>query len=294
MIERMLYLYAESPVHAGGADGAGVVDDPIQREITTKYPVIWGQSLKGALRSLASVHLKNDDVVRLFGTEVTSAADKTRGSITVGDAQIVAFPVPTVVNSFAWATSTLALSKLNRKLVQVDSSQTYPAVPIVQGQAIPTTSCPWSSAKDTKEIFGVCTTSVVPQDQKKPRELTTTWANFLADNALPDLPEFTFFNSKMKTSLVVLADDDFDANVQFGTEVSPRVALDENKNVRKGHLFFVEYLPVDSLLAAQLTFSQDEDAQLMDELFKKARVFQLGGDETVGKGLLWARMGGAS
>lgn len=123
MIERMLYLYAESPVHAGGADGAGVVDDPIQREITTKYPVIWGQSLKGALRSLASVHLKNDDVVRLFGTEVTSAADKTRGSITVGDAQIVAFPVPTVVNSFAWATSTLALSKLNRKLVQVDSSR---------------------------------------------------------------------------------------------------------------------------------------------------------------------------
>lgn len=32
----------------------------------------------------------------------------------------------------------------------------------------------------------------------------------------------------------------------------------------------------------------------MDELFKKARVFQLGGDETVGKGLLWARMRGAS
>jgi CRISPR/Cas system CMR subunit Cmr4 (Cas7 group RAMP superfamily) len=50
MQPRVLFLFAETPVHAGGSEAVGPVDLPIQREASTGLPVIWGQSLKGALR----------------------------------------------------------------------------------------------------------------------------------------------------------------------------------------------------------------------------------------------------
>ena len=53
MTQYLLYLYAESPVHTGAADSVDVLDLPVQREAATGYPVIWGQSLKGALRQAA-------------------------------------------------------------------------------------------------------------------------------------------------------------------------------------------------------------------------------------------------
>ena len=53
MTEFLLYLYAESPVHTGAAGSLDVLDLPVQREAATGYPVIWGQSLKGALRQAA-------------------------------------------------------------------------------------------------------------------------------------------------------------------------------------------------------------------------------------------------
>ena len=40
-------------MHTGAADSLDVLDLPVQREAATGYPVIWGQSLKGALRQAA-------------------------------------------------------------------------------------------------------------------------------------------------------------------------------------------------------------------------------------------------
>jgi len=36
----LLYLYAETPVHAGSGTSLGIVDLPIQRERTTGYPIM--------------------------------------------------------------------------------------------------------------------------------------------------------------------------------------------------------------------------------------------------------------
>jgi CRISPR-associated protein Cmr4 len=36
----MLYLYVETPLHAGTGSGLSSVDLPIQRERTTQYPMI--------------------------------------------------------------------------------------------------------------------------------------------------------------------------------------------------------------------------------------------------------------
>jgi CRISPR type III-B/RAMP module RAMP protein Cmr4 len=49
----MLYVYAETPLHAGSGRGLGGVDLPIQRERVTGYPIVQASSLKGKLRAEA-------------------------------------------------------------------------------------------------------------------------------------------------------------------------------------------------------------------------------------------------
>lgn len=48
---RMLYLYVETPLHAGTGRGLGAIDLPIQRERITGYPIVQASGLKGRLRA---------------------------------------------------------------------------------------------------------------------------------------------------------------------------------------------------------------------------------------------------
>lgn len=48
---RMLYLYVETPLHAGTGRGLGAIDLPIQRERLTGYPIVQASGLKGRLRA---------------------------------------------------------------------------------------------------------------------------------------------------------------------------------------------------------------------------------------------------
>ncbi|WP_279487125.1 RAMP superfamily CRISPR-associated protein [Aeromonas veronii] len=50
----LLGLHAHTWIHAGSGEKDGVVDLPIQREAHTGWPVIFGSSLKGAMRSQVS------------------------------------------------------------------------------------------------------------------------------------------------------------------------------------------------------------------------------------------------
>ena len=49
----ILFLYTETPLHAGSGTSVGTVDLPIQRERHTDYPLIQGSGIKGGLRDLA-------------------------------------------------------------------------------------------------------------------------------------------------------------------------------------------------------------------------------------------------
>jgi CRISPR-associated protein Cmr4 len=49
---RMLFLYTETPLHAGSGTNVVGVDLPIQRERHTQYPMIQSSGIKGALRDV--------------------------------------------------------------------------------------------------------------------------------------------------------------------------------------------------------------------------------------------------
>ena len=63
----LLFLYAETPVHAGADTGLGALDLPIQREVTTGLPIIKGESLKGALRERLRPVVEDGLWQKMFG-----------------------------------------------------------------------------------------------------------------------------------------------------------------------------------------------------------------------------------
>src|SRR2546428_12600372 len=95
---KMLYLYVETPLHAGVGSGLSSIDLPIQRERTTQYPMIQGSGIKGKLRSAAYAATEGekptwtkDEVTTVFGPE--KEGSEHAGALIAGDARILLFPV---------------------------------------------------------------------------------------------------------------------------------------------------------------------------------------------------------
>src|SRR5581483_2990503 len=89
----LLFIYVETPLHAGTARGLGAVDLPIQRERTTGYPIVQASSLKGRLRAEARRWgMMEAEWEAIFGPETERASDHA-GALAVGDARLLLFPV---------------------------------------------------------------------------------------------------------------------------------------------------------------------------------------------------------
>ena len=66
--KEVLFIYTLTPLHVGVGSTPEVVDLPIQREKHTGFPVIFGSSLKGAIRS----NFDKETANALLGNEDTS------------------------------------------------------------------------------------------------------------------------------------------------------------------------------------------------------------------------------
>jgi CRISPR-associated protein Cmr4 len=292
----LLYLYAESPVHAGAADSLDVLDLPVQREAATGYPVIWGQSLKGALRQAA----READgwggglVTRAFGSEPGEQAGEsgtTAGLLAVGDAQLVAMPVPTLRRTFAWVTSEVALGRLARKYRAL-RREVLPVPHVAEGRGVAPHD-QWTDAPD--EVLGPC---VVPFGNERDLKLDK-WAELLARDAIGQEEPFGLFASKLRTDLLLVGSSVIPDLLRECTEQAVRVQLDADKTVQNGP-FYSEYLPAETLLATSLTLRKPsgngtaaaDHEKLTDALrgLLDKRLLQIGGDETLGKGLMWGRL----
>lgn len=295
MTRYLLYLYAESPVHTGAANSVDVVDLPVQREASTGYPVIWGQSLKGALRQAAHDAGWGDRVTEVFGSEVGDRGQDggtMPGTLAVGDAQLVAMPVPTLRHTFAWLTSDVALGRLARKYKALRPDEAAPGLPTVGPDRAVGSSAAWTGANEVLGPF------VVPFPGAA-NEPLADWAGKIADDALDWDPVFRPFAAKLREDLVMAGSELVPVLLRECTEQAVRVQLErDTKTVKDGALFYSEYLPAETIMAASLTLSGKGDTKgnrdALDRLLDK-EIIQVGGDETLGKGLMWARLlpGGA-
>lgn len=315
--KRVLFLVAETPVHAGSGSELGIVDLPIQRERYTDFPKIEGSSLKGCLREAFSCIEGEIDVGQdklpiknlvdeLFGPE--GEEENYAGSVVVTDARILLFPVKSLKGVFAWVTSPMVLERLARDLSMAGLDSLVQQLGLDKAKDLKDTVPGGSEVTLSQGPGG----EVVLEEfcfKVTPNNSTTELAKSLANNIFPEKnTALAFWREKLSKNLVVLSDDNFKGFVKFHTEVITRTKIDpQTGTVAEGALWTEEYLPQDTVLYSILMFTQPrfvekskrlqnltngkspvEISRWVADVFCNGlpKVIQVGGNQTIGKGFL--------
>lgn len=326
----LLGIHVQTPLHVGTGTALGTIDLPIQRERHTQWPTIAGSSLKGILRDTCRDVLSRDEhaisngdrcdddperdsqeermkrrkgsrraqadnllvLNELFGPP-TDHADAFAGALSITDARILAFPVRSFQGVFACVTCPAVLDRLKRdaKLAGLDVNWgNTPAVSPGKFVATPGSPCVIQDKSIILEEFDFQLTAGASQPI----------AEWIVNHVLSEAPEFADLRDRFAAHFVILSNDDFTHFVRHATEVTARIALNyETKTVKKGALFYQEFLPAESLMYSVVLASaarsgrSDTGDQLLKRLngwLTDRQVLQIGGDETTGKGLCVIRL----
>ncbi len=120
-VSQLFFLQALSPLHIGVGEGAGHINLPTAREVTTQYPYVPGSSIKGVLREEAEQsnppqndrRYGADPVVLAFGPPSERAGD-ARGGLVLSDARLLFLPMRSLIGGFALVTCPLILRRFAR------------------------------------------------------------------------------------------------------------------------------------------------------------------------------------
>lgn len=281
MDNKLFTIFTRTPLHVGVGATVGAIDQPIQRERHTGFPIIPGSSIKGVLRYTAerldSVDIKA--IQDLFGPELTgeNAEKEARaGDLTFGEAQIIAFPVRSAKGSFAYITCPLSLQRYAR---HSNSKLPTPPNPEVQTcLAGPKVTLP--SSKVVLEEYAFSSEGSFP----------TEWEAEL--KSLIGDPVWQEAGGR----LVLLCDGDFSHFVTTATEISTHVKIDSKTGAAsKGALFNLESVPAETLFVAPIQIVgrtgkeksdhyQTDSAKELADLIDRHPVLQFGGNSTTGRG----------
>ena len=287
----LMFIHALTGLHPGSGTALGVVDLPVQRERHTGWPIVPGSSLKGVMRAENRRRFgkADEDTLVAFGPEPADAHDHA-GAVSFSDARILAFPVRSLTGVFAWTTCPAVLVRLARDL------------DVVGGGGLPGFPSPGRDAV----ACAVASPLLASGDRVMLEEF-----EFARDGDADDVADWVASRAvrdegtadRLRSRLAVLHDDDFTHFARNATEVAARVGLDaELKTVRRGALFYEEYLPPETLFYALVTAGESRRAtrpasaeDTMRWLASHAPpVLQIGGGETVGKGFCAVRFAGPS
>lgn len=259
----ILSFYTEQPLHCGAESGTGYVDMPVQREKHTGFPLIPGSTIKGVLRDELE---KKVNVVQYFGADDAVTA----GRVSFGDAFIVAFPIRSSGVPFRWVTCPQVLERFYRA-----KGVAPPRFSLAQGAG-------WSTASGRILLDEVVVNGTAPA------ELSTIIDE--VTSLLPSDDSFAYTRDILRERLVVVTDADFGTLVETGTEIITRIRLNEEGTTTggEGNLFNQEIVPRDTLF---LSVMRELETAASDRfpLNQLPKVMRLGGDETIGRGVVWLR-----
>jgi CRISPR-associated protein Cmr4 len=306
-----VFLYAVSPVHMGAGQAIGVIDNPIQRERHTHHPCFAGSGIKGAIRHAWQALSERVDEGRkshlkarldaIFGPE-SGSSDLHAGAISVGDAQLVAFPVRSLKGGYVYATCPTAIARARRLLGLIDVKVEWPVLPaIAEGECLVANAALLTQRQHNGRSVDVLHLEAFEYTAKQ-RDSTEVKAiaKWLAESALPAGDGYLYFAGKLASDLVVLADHDFAYFAEHATLVEPHVRIDPDTGTADdGGLFYTENLPPEALLVAPLlasgTRTGKADLPAVDVMTQvrtvlDGRLLQIGGDATTGRGLVVAKV----
>jgi CRISPR-associated protein Cmr4 len=321
----LIFLLAESPLHAGTGSTLSYMDLPIQREEHTGHPVVYSSSVKGGLRELCETMKGNGspEVKELFGPE----GDDTNMHGGMGifkEGRVALFPVRSFKGTFAWVTCPSVLARLKRDIESVFEVSKG----LISGLIVPPEPSPdkayFSSTSSLKvDQQGVNAPGAVvleeyvferaaePAASPGRQPYADTWGGWFAEHALPaaaadggnGADPYQWWRQKMNHDVVVLSDDDFTYFVRYHTEIQTHVKIDSaTGTAAKSGPWQEESLPTDTLLYTLLivprmvgvtgktgTFSSPLAAvDFFRAVCSTAPAIQLCGDRSLGKGFVRA------
>lgn len=264
MHKRTLTLFTRTPLHIGCGTSVGAVDQPILRERATGLPLIPGSALKGVLSDLFLEDNKRTEVGKRLLGEDNDKADAKRGSLLVGEARLVAFPIRSAKCGFAWLTSPLLLQRLF-------PTETL-GLPTVNDEAV---YCdPELCASNNKAIF---------EEYALARS-----GDFPAAvlEKLRGLSANLLWQETYKQRLALVSDTLLTYFTQNACEIANHNRIDDkNGTVVDGALFSQENVPSEALFVATLQAQDEADLKtLCAKIGESGNLLQVGADATTGLG----------
>jgi CRISPR-associated protein Cmr4 len=303
MTSRILYLFTRTPLHVGAGASVGAIDQPVQRERHTGFPIIPATSLKGSFADQWPTELFDangvpirittrkekqgekerpvadcvSDAAWLFGSDTTDLP--FAGSLIFSEARILAFPIRSARGSYAWITCPLMLQRAARDGVIAIEIPNEP--------------------KDNEAIFKsegplAIDNEIVLEEYCFSR--SDTYPTELA-KALAGLVDDELFRS-INDRLVVLSNGMMSHFASTACEVAQHVRIDDTTGTADGGgLFNQENVPSDTLFYSRIgaTKSRVPNGAFKGRSEKDAlrafatkvaeeKVFQFGGNASTGLG----------
>lgn len=281
-------FYALSPLHAGSGQAIGAVDLPIQRERHTQWPQVQATGVKGAFRDWFYHYWRANGAAApdkekqakeftesVFGKdEGGESKGGQAGAIAVSDARLLAFPVRSQVAPFVWVTCPAVLTRLKRDL-QLSLELEVPVM----------------SPPEVDHYLVV--TGNIPKQKVILEDLAVSQAEATAEMAKLRTAYQTL--APQVDRLLLISDQNFSFLVRTATEVQAQIKINlDTGTTVDGSLRYQELLPADSVLYSLVFFGAERKkdggvkALAIKDLVTQAIFphFQMGGDLTLGRGLL--------
>jgi CRISPR-associated protein Cmr4 len=274
MTRKILYIFTRTPLHVGAGSSVGAIDQPVQRERHTGFPIIPGSSVKGVLRD----HFKSlsaGDMDSIFG-KGSEGKDARAGDISFGEARLVAFPVRSAKGAFALAVSPLTLSRLARDAGWKDLE--VPAAPE-----------PMQCEAGSKLVIDRNGQKGVVLEEYRfsnIREFPKAWeeklSGLLSDAVL----------SAAAGRFVLLNDGDLSHFAVNACQVNQHVRIDDDTGTADdGGLFNEETVPSETLLYAPFTvMRKGQEANPVFGQLAEEQLVQFGGGSTTGLGFCTVKL----
>lgn len=279
------FYHCHTPLHIGSGTSLDIIDLPIQREAHTDFPLIPSTAIKGVIRvsyGLNEIRFnledfpenpqscpnnidksKCDEFFNLFGH-----GDK-EGNIIFTDGKILLFPVKSVKGVFAWITCPLVLERFSRdtnrgfEIPEVENNQT------IAGKDI---------TIDNKYLV-LEELSFEAKNNSNTNEILNNIRNILLEGLK---------NEISKDKIAIVSNDSFTYFVKNHTEVNARTKINQvTGTVKEGALWYEELVPAESVFY-NLIFSKTDSKDNLNKIknFIDNKIFQFGGDETLGRGFI--------
>lgn len=128
---------AEQPLHPGTGQVLGAIDQPVAREGGSNIPVIPGSSHKGSIKhailgdkAAEKDPQKQHPYAGLFG------GTENEGGVLFSDIRLILLPIRSSVGSYKWATCPYLLERLARDLKRTETNISLPVPAVPDGKVL--------------------------------------------------------------------------------------------------------------------------------------------------------------